>query len=1411
MDNDKKPSHLIQPNQYGFALQTHQFSLFNQHDSPQPQVVSLVDIRNATTSLSPLNQTTQWRYQGKLLSPQNNKLRFIIDQHNCDLIVDIQGEKLNLSQKDNFDNITINNVKKNQPISVTITAVTHGHIPSFRLLWDVNGKTSHVPNHAMVPFIPPTPTLPNSILLPNTKLQIGSYRDRGRIAIIDADSTLLAALKTSPEESQASQSPYKLFSWLIGKPRTISDMKQHFILSTLPESDFSGFEFHPKQGLFIDSFNSYHEWRDGEPRAQNQIADLLLPSGQWYRHYDVVVLGENANDKQVKIVRHWLELTGGSLLIIKNNNNNASEPIKQLIRELQPIQQIETPSFQLHEHSIQHVISLPTHTINSLMLTEQLREKTQYFSIIIKDLNHKPVLTLHDVPLESASSWQDIAHAIKTKLNQSIKNQYESLINVTFENHTLKLQAKGLIFSQFQLKQSKLLAQENQKADAHQILPILITENPDAIPHQLSIGAITGRLPNTAQIKRYDILEQPKFGFVYLDQKKREWQYHANQNKLNTCSDQFDLVAIMGDEQQSAPISIQLQTGDSPQTVLPSKRTFSIADPIYHEPAKRHHPIPDDMQVQQIQLAQTHLQPINDKHMSLTANRWVMLKLDVTSQKTAKSPNFEAIVSNKDRKILGRIRLTGPETLPTTQAELPHIPNILAHDWHQQSFTAPLKGEWLQPGIQLIILANNKPIITEHSDKYGFFSPNVTLDSHITVHIANASLYRQGHGIYADSPFGWGLEAAAILPTKQLTLYSSPAIARTPSLIPYKQSVSGGAPLIHPKYDDPEKINSHPNSQINWAYLNSQQYNDANSLNASYHYTAIHPFTPSIQHSILGLASPFFGGGTNAPTTLFHEIFGHGLGQPHTTVKNTQKSQIYPFDAKTNGTNPAYNQYRQHYSTYRYIKNNMPTEMYPTMFPYKAFFTSNLYDVFLPHSDYYNMKIHEFFRQNLRWQPNKMKGQDTEDGGFAGEGFYQRWDEYTRTWVTLNENNFLKYYSEGQINLLPHQRDVPIYWIYGHYVTIKDGAPHPYNSLTIDRTIGNLPADYHNLITGTGRNFHPHLDYAIKVTYATPNGLLTETLQIAAYPDAISVNIADKGELVKFSVYRLRRDKKLDNVIYQYTNPDSIANRLFANSVDDLLPNQLIFDNYWHGGKIFWTATDSSIIDFATATINTDKITAQSAISASWVENGKLHKRYFSLSDPFGTTNQLETSQHFEPLNHLGMQVSSELPNFHIAIPSEQLLIADMNIHQQIDISELELPAGQYTYWVTLVGYDDIGAPQEIEPLETWYFSTKGNQLTVQGTINSTPELELAGIQIHIDQHLGDNVAPSSIWLYQNKVGQLAENTEFLNYDRPVEFNSIINRPELLSSMPETETYSHWPTSYPQISPIEYISSPLMV
>ncbi|MDT2044604.1 hypothetical protein OSB99_20130 [Providencia stuartii] len=92
--------------------------------------------------------------------------------------------------------------------------------------------------------------------------------------------------------------------------------------------------------------------------------------------------------------------------------------------------------------------------------------------------------------------------------------------------------------------------------------------------------------------------------------------------------------------------------------------------------------------------------------------------------------------------------------------------------------------------------------------------------------------------------------------------------------------------LTMPQYDKRNPFFDPANLQIAWTYQQSDWIKKANGTHHELYYTAIQP---SIYGSLLGMASPLFGGGIAQSDVLWHEIFGHGLGLSHTN------HPYYPF------------------------------------------------------------------------------------------------------------------------------------------------------------------------------------------------------------------------------------------------------------------------------------------------------------------------------------------------------------------------------------------------------------------------------------------------------------------------------------------------------------------------------------
>ncbi|SQI43105.1 Uncharacterised protein [Providencia alcalifaciens] len=397
----------------------------------------------------------------------------------------------------------------------------------------------------------------------------------------------------------------------------------------------------------------------------------------------------------------------------------------------------------------------------------------------------------------------------------------------------------------------------------------------------------------------------------------------------------------------------------------------------------------------------------------------------------------------------------------------------------------------------------------------------------------------------------------------------------------------------------------------------------------------------------------------------------------------------YPYAAESHGETIAFDQYRQQYTTY--FDKDQNSEIMPAMYPRDYAHFTEQYDAFLSHADYLAYRAQQFLAR-------------------------------------IDEQEIPREY-------------LPVYQLNGSFLSLADGSLHPYSQLTVTQTLGHLISKEY-----LDANHH------LKITYATQNGLLTETMPISLGGNELNVNIANKGELVSLEIIK----DQDDTTLYHYKNPESLANRLFIHGNGKAVPNELQMDNYWRGSKLFWAYDGDN-----------------QALCATWVENGRLNQQYFSLKMPFNQ-HQVNTEAKFTPLNHLNLYSDSQSAS-ETHVVSDVRLLSDVQLNQRIDIKQLGIQTNSDTnYWATLLVYNEHGELQEYAPLETWYLSVQDDTLIAKGTIDSTPNLNIAGIKVHIDSHLQDDAAASTILIQQNEYA-LAENREWLNYDRPVEFNSLIS------------------------------------
>lgn len=745
----------------------------------------------------------------------------------------------------------------------------------------------------------------------------------------------------------------------------------------------------------------------------------------------------------------------------------------------------------------------------------------------------------------------------------------------------------------------------------------------------------------------FSLLEAPKFGSVVIDAATGTYVYQPAAGFEGY--DQFHVQVSDGQGGMSPPIAVSISDMKAPAVSLPTLKTFMAEDPEYVEPEQKHTigtALPADLVLEDLFVAQTHVLRPDDPYLKLVENRWTLIKLNATSVSGAPAPDFEAVVTDKEGNELGRVRLSGPATLPTT-VDLPSSEALATDQGHnnQDSYTAPLKGEWIHPGITISILANGVPIDLPRSyddADIGSFSPEVGAGMILDVASTNLTLFERSEVQYADSLVSWGAEALAKLPVEGIRLYSYPAVALDSFTTLSNQYVGifSGEKSGLPGSDPLLTGNGGFNGSIDFAYNFSRQMSRANGMvsNSGLVFnTSLYPNGGG------GLGGGGLGGGDPTAGILWHEFAGHGMGLPHagtdanypyqstssTYTDNVwsvlEDGTVYSADGGI-GPNWGYDQVTGEYLPNFYYPNGELKLASDPMWGGAGKQPDGY--AFQMFSDYYNLKIYDFIERQIEWRPNAVEGQDTEDGGFAGEGYFELWDSEAQDWVTLTDANYKTLNSKLVEDDLAHVIDTPVYFISG-YITQPDGSKpviggeyHPGIELVPIQTIGNLVAPFADILTGAGRSDREG-DYVMRVTYATELGLLTEHLIIPSNYDMryFGVNIADKGELVRVDIVEAgdaNTAAYLQNkVIGSYVNSDALANTVFINDDRFTLGDEsIVLPKYWNGSKVTWSTTVEGLVDFETGAVDASKLGPQSAIKAQWVEQGVYKEQSFVLDLP---------------------------------------------------------------------------------------------------------------------------------------------------------------------------------------------------
>jgi hypothetical protein len=417
------------------------------------------------------------------------------------------------------------------------------------------------------------------------------------------------------------------------------------------------------------------------------------------------------------------------------------------------------------------------------------------------------------------------------------------------------------------------------------------------------------------------------------------------------------------------------------------------------------------------------------------------------------------------------------------------------------------------------------------------------------------------------------------------------------------------------------------------------------------------------------------------------------------------------------------------------------------------------------------------FSNIMQWRPNAVEGVDSEDGGYAGDGYYQYFgldqDVYTVADLTgrpgdtrlivgirtdLSETNVVDFYADGDTHnhddnhlgnsnifltvgngqklnttssdeaftpwttgeaavriassktnqsvvafelllddddtvnvdlvkgwqtidatnhqgtieaLMPHQVGVEIYSVIFNIQDVhgrvhERGAEY-YDDLPmfVYKTVGNLPSAYYDYLKpNSGIDFDAVADYALRVTYQTATGLITDHIQVPA-KNSGGINIPVKGELVRLDLVDATGGKQayLENkVISSFVNPNALANLVLGGNDWFGVISDVELPAYHNGHALTWSASASNFIDLSTGDVTLENLTENSSITATWTENGTQHQTTIGL-----------------------------------AALSDELLHASLFPHGSILVTDVDLPTSVFGYdvaWTTndtsIVGADGV-------------------------------------------------------------------------------------------------------------------------
>jgi len=830
----------------------------------------------------------------------------------------------------------------------------------------------------------------------------------------------------------------------------------------------------------------------------------------------------------------------------------------------------------------------------------------------------------NDLPIRGLglSAAEQIAGCIQDALQASMG---DTSITVNFN----KLEPNTLIITDALGREISRAAFKDTADKIPLVMPGQVTGG-GAAPTVATVGVIGGRVyasDTNNDALTFSLVAPPAFGTVTLDAATGAFTYKPSASGSFRGWDEFTVRAGDGRGGVSSTFALRITDLKAADEALPIVNTVTIPDPVYTEPASKVGvALPSDFTFRDVFIAQTHVQRPSDPYLELTQNRYALVKFNATSASNAPAPDFVVTVTDKNGAVVGSLRLTGPDRLPTS-VNLPSMETMgLGTHSDADSYIAPLPGTWIKPGITIKVTAagGTTPITS--------FSPKVGPDVPLTMYFFNFSKHDLNDAANTAGIANWATQALVNLPASSLRLYMYPYINldRFTKYGPGALNTYTGNRSDLPGAD-PRAGGGGFLGDIGWAIGRAGMLrgaNDGRGWYGSMAYISIHEEPGG------GLGGGSNGGGGPSPGIFWHELAGHGMGRGHAA-----DDSAYPYNnifyndgadksAGWLGPNWGYNQLTGVYQKVSFVDQNGDIQLYGD--PQAGGWQDRPGNNFGMFSDYYSFLNMQYLKGMTVWMPDAT---NTVDGGFAGTGYYKQWDTATNQWVIHTAGNYSQFkgYWGPDVVDIPVQHDVPVYWL-TYSADTRTGAPFvpgaeyaPGLEVFPVRTAGNLTVPFRDIVTGAGRDADSNTltgDYVMRVTYATETGLITDNLIVPAnYGAGNSLNVPDKGELVRVDVVEAENASLAafyrNKVVASYVNSESLANTVFGGDGNFTVGSaQLTLPAYWHGSKVLWSSTTPGLVDLATGRVDGTKLADGSAIRAQWVEEGVLQTRTFALAIP---------------------------------------------------------------------------------------------------------------------------------------------------------------------------------------------------